>query len=58
MPARKPKPDEKPQIEDFIETARKLGSDESREAFDRAFRKVTRKPPIQDEGCKEKASRD
>jgi hypothetical protein len=41
MPARKPRPDEKPQIQDFIETARKLGSDESREAFERAFAKVT-----------------
>ena len=32
MPARKPKSDERPQIEDFIETARKIGADESREA--------------------------
>ncbi len=40
MPARKSTPDERPQIEDFIETARKLGADESREAFERAFAKV------------------
>ena len=43
MPARKPRhPDEKPQIEEFIETARKLGADESREAFERAFRRVVK----------------
>lgn len=43
MPARKPPPpDAKPQIEDFIETARKLGADESREAFERAFEKVAK----------------
>lgn len=41
MPARKPpSPDEKPQVEDFIETARKLGADESREAFERAFKRI------------------
>jgi hypothetical protein len=45
MPARKPPPpDARPQIEDFIETARKLGADESREAFERAFEKVAKAP--------------
>lgn len=29
----------------FVETARQAGADESAEAFDRAFEKVTAKPP-------------
>jgi hypothetical protein len=41
MPARKPKPDERPQSEDFIETARALGGDETREGFDNIFAKIT-----------------
>jgi hypothetical protein len=46
MPARKPRPaDERPQIEDFIETAHKLGSDESREGFERVFEKITAYTP-------------
>jgi hypothetical protein len=51
MPARKPpQPDERPQSEDFIETARKLGTDESREAFERVFEKITKaKPPTTDQ---------
>ena len=40
MPARKPKLDEKPQSERFIETAREIGADETPEAFERVFRKV------------------
>lgn len=40
MPARKPKPDEMPQFERFIETARQLGADETDEALDRAVRKI------------------
>ena len=47
MPARKAPPaDQRPQSEDFIETARNLGADESREALERVFEKIARaKPP-------------
>ncbi len=42
MPARKPPPsEERPQSEEFIETARALDADESREAFERVFKKIT-----------------
>jgi hypothetical protein len=37
---RTPKITDKRQYERFVETARKLGVDESEEAFDRAFRKI------------------
>lgn len=37
--------DQRPQSEDFIETARKLGSDESREGFERVFEKIVRPAP-------------
>jgi len=43
MPARKPRPDEKPQSERFIETARAIGADETPEAFDRVFDAVIKK---------------
>lgn len=43
MPTRKPPPKEqRPQSEEFIEAARKLGADESREAFERVFDKIAR----------------
>ena len=43
MPARKPRPpDEKPQRERFIETAREIGASEDPEEFERVFRKVVR----------------
>lgn len=45
MPARKPKPDEKPQRERFIETAREIGANEAPESFERAFAKITKCPP-------------
>jgi hypothetical protein len=46
MPARKPSPSsQRPQSEDFIETARKLGADESREGFERVFEKIARVKP-------------
>lgn len=53
MPARKPKPDEKPQSERFIETAREIGADETPEAFERAFDRVlsssnNTKEPVRD----------
>jgi hypothetical protein len=35
--------EERPQIEDFIETARKLGVDETGETFEKAFRRLV--PP-------------
>jgi len=37
---RKPKEKDKRQYERFVETARKLGVDESPETLDRAFRKL------------------
>jgi hypothetical protein len=40
---RTPKISDKRQFERFVETVRKLGVDESEEAFDRAFRKIV--PP-------------
>lgn len=40
MPAKKPKPDEKPQSERFIETAREIGADETKEGFEKALKKV------------------
>jgi hypothetical protein len=44
MPARKPTPPgEKPQFERFIETAKKVGADETDEAFERAIDKIA--PP-------------
>jgi hypothetical protein len=46
MPAKKPKPDEKPQRERFIETAREIGADETQEGFEKAFEKVIQKPSV------------
>jgi hypothetical protein len=37
---RTPKIQDRRQYERFVETARKLGCDESEEAFERAFRKI------------------
>ncbi len=42
MPARKPKTDEKPQSERFVETAREIGTDETQEAFERVFDAVVK----------------
>ncbi len=45
MPAKKPPdPKEKPQKERFIDTAKKIGVDESGKEFERLFDKVTPKP--------------
>jgi hypothetical protein len=41
---RAPKITNKRQYERFVETARKLGADESEEAFDRKFRKIFPSP--------------
>jgi hypothetical protein len=50
MPARKPpRKDERPQSEDFIEAARALGGDESREAFERAFAKIAASKPSKED---------
>lgn len=48
MPARKPRPDEKPQFERFIETARQIGAAETDEVLDRAVRKIAerRRPGV------------
>jgi len=46
MPARKPKADEPPQSERFIETAREIGADEDPEVFERVFNAVV-KPSLQ-----------
>jgi hypothetical protein len=47
MPNRKPPPsNQRPQSEDFIETARKLGADESREEFEKVFQKITEAKPL------------
>lgn len=43
MPRTKTKPDDEAQKKRFIEKARELGTDESEEAFERAFKKIV--PP-------------
>lgn len=43
MPARKPKPDEKPQFERFLETVRQVGAAETDEALERVIKKIA--PP-------------
>jgi hypothetical protein len=40
-----PKPDDPEQSKRFIETAREVEADEGREAFDRAFARVTKEKP-------------
>lgn len=47
MPPRKPRFDERPQSADFIEAARKLGSDESREGFEEVFKKIATKKRVE-----------
>lgn len=37
MPAKKPKPNERPQCERFVQTAREIGADETNEGFEKAF---------------------
>ena len=47
MPARKPPPpDEKPQFERFIETARAIGAADTDEALDRVIGKIAREKII------------
>ncbi len=41
----KPPPDDPEQSKRFIEAAREIGTDESPEAFERVFAKVTRSAP-------------
>lgn len=49
MPAKKPKPkDEKPQRERFLDTAKEVEAGESKEAFERTFKKVVK--PTRSEG--------
>lgn len=54
MPARKPpSPDEKPQRQRFIETAREIGASEDAADFEQAFRRVVKPPaPESREGKK------
>lgn len=40
MPARKPRADEKPQSERFIETAREIGASEDAADFERVFERI------------------
>ncbi len=40
MPAKKPKPDEKPQFERFIETVRAVEAQETDEQLEREFEKI------------------
>lgn len=40
MPARKPKADEKPQSERFIETAQEIGASEDAADFERVFERI------------------
>lgn len=56
MPAKKPKPTEKPQSERFIETAREIGADETPEGFERAFRKAVTVPAAPDADNKNKSN--
>ncbi|MEO0713292.1 MAG: hypothetical protein AAFY37_05215 [Pseudomonadota bacterium] len=51
MPKAKPRPkDEKPQKERFIDAAKEAGADESKETFERAFKKIVpAKKPVRDE---------
>ncbi len=44
MPGKKPKPkDEKPQRERFLDTAKQVEAGDTKEAFERAFRKIVPK---------------
>ena len=43
MPAKKPKPEEKPQFERFIETAREIQAGETDEALEHFFEKLNAK---------------
>jgi len=42
----RPKRDDPEEYKRFLETARKLGADESPEAMERAFKKVIKKPSV------------
>ena len=44
MPTKKELPQEKPQRERFIETAREIEADENPDAFERAFKNVITAP--------------
>jgi hypothetical protein len=43
LPTKKPCPEEKPQSERFIETAREIGADETEEGFEKGFDLITRR---------------
>jgi hypothetical protein len=51
MPARKPPPpDEKPQIERFIEAAREHGASDDPEEFERVFRRIVKSKTVTPSG--------
>jgi len=57
MPARKPPPpDEKPQRDRFIETARQIGASEDAEEFERAFRRVVKPKEVMPEDHRSRPS--
>lgn len=45
-PKKRPKPDDKEQSARFIETAKRLGADKSKEAFERAIDKIVKKKRV------------
>lgn len=45
-----PKPDDPEQSKRFIETAEQVGADTDDEALERAFKKITSKPPKERKG--------
>jgi hypothetical protein len=45
------------QYKRFVEAARKLGTDESEEAFERVLRKVAKSPPLKAKKAARKAKR-
>lgn len=47
MPAKKPKPEEKPQHERFIEAAREVEADETEKGAEKAFEKVVEANTLQ-----------
>ena len=51
MPAKKTKPDEKPQLERFLETVREIGAGETDEELEKAFNKNIKKPSNQNASC-------
>ncbi len=49
MPAKKPKPEEKPQRERFIEAAREAEADETEEGAEEAFKSIISPHPTENQ---------